>query len=107
RSFQFFHCLDCVVINTAPRLLTNQSHLTQHVKTVAGQTYFTTFIVIPTNGNLTKPQPRSMCEVEQFNIEPETIHSSCFYKWSAHPHVKCFESTLRVPEGKTCCQSHG
>src|SRR5687767_14153704 len=66
------------VVNSATRLLTNQSDFTQHFETVAEEADLAAFVVVPANRHFAEPQPGAIREIKQLDVEPESIDSRRF-----------------------------
>ena len=88
-------------------MLPNQSNFVKHLEAVAKHAYLASFVVVPTHWNFFQLQSGFLRQVEQFDIESKTIDRRCLNYRSANAHAKCFETTLRIPKGKTGCDSHG
>ena len=96
----------CGVVNSAARLLPYQSHLVQHLETVADDVDLAALVVVPAHGDLFQIQTGAKREVQQFHIETKAVHRCCFNEGPAHAHTKRLEATLRVPERQTCREAY-
>src|SRR5262245_21923047 len=98
RFGQLVHGANGAVVDAAARLLTDKSDFADHPEAITHQTYLASFVVVPTNGYFAESQSGLKREIEQFDIEPETIDSCSFDQWPARRHVECLEAALRIPE---------
>src|SRR4030095_4639676 len=94
-----------VVISTTPCLLSDQSNLTQHFEAVAQDADLAFVIVVPPYRYLLKSQSGTICQIQQLNVETETIDCRSFDERSAHLHAKCLEAALRIPKRQPGCES--
>src|ERR1044072_6767028 len=86
------------IINSAARLLPDQSHLVQHLKAVGKQSYLAALVVVPAHRNLFESQTGAKSQIQQLDIKSKPIDRSSFDQRPAHAHAKSFEAALRVPE---------
>src|SRR6266498_948384 len=103
---QFLDRFDGPVIHATACLLTDSSNFAEHFYAIARHVDFASGGVIPTHWNFLESQTRAITDIKQLHIETKTIDCRPFNNRTAGTHTKSFETTLRVPEGKTSGQSH-
>jgi len=106
QSHLILHLLDRFVINPSSRLLSDQSNLIQHAEAVTHDTNLASFIVVPANWNLTKPETGAISQVDKFDVESKSIYCRSLDQWATRVHTKRFKSTLSVPKGKASRQTN-
>src|SRR5262245_61629136 len=83
-----------------------RDHFAQHAQTIAKETYFAAFGMVPTHWNFADPQTGSMREIKQLHVECEAVDPRRFNNRSARLEAKRFKSALCVPKWQSGREPH-
>src|SRR5690606_27548453 len=98
--------LELVVINSASGVASDLADFVEHTHTVADDVDLAAVIVVPADGNFTKPQSVTLCDKEKFNVKSEPVDLHFIEQRPERVHSERLEPALRVPKGKPGHKTH-
>src|SRR5258706_785037 len=95
-------CADRFTVFSGVSRATNPAHLINHAqaitRVISRSIQRSARTVIPAHRDFSQPEPRQVCEINQFHIKTEAVDLGGFNQWAADIHPKSLESALRVPK---------
>ena len=100
-------CADGFAVNSTIDLLPDLLDLAKHAEAVAPNRDFASRIMVPPHGYFPQSQSGQLRNIEQFDVETESIDGGGLDYGTARAQAKRLEAALRIPEGQSRHQSHG